>query len=79
VNVDGVCRLLEQRQYIEEKGRAGDRANPSSMARPNSSSTGWSGRTRRPATDRRVHAPIETANRLVEEMGFDVDESSEVS
>jgi hypothetical protein len=23
--------------------------------------------------------PIETANRLVEEMGFDVDESSEVS
>jgi len=41
VNVDGVVRLLEQRGYIEEKGRALDPVCPSSMARPSCSWTGW--------------------------------------
>jgi len=36
-----VVRLLEQRGYIEEKGRALDPVCPSSMARPSCSWTGW--------------------------------------
>jgi segregation and condensation protein B len=80
VNVDGVCRLLEQRQYIEEQGRAGGPGQPILYG------------TTELFLDRMALAslddlppieefmpPIETANRLVEEMGFDVDESSEVS
>jgi segregation and condensation protein B len=80
VNVDGVCRLLEQRQYIEETGRAGGPGQPILYG------------TTELFLDRMALAslndlppieafmpPIETANRLVEEMGFDVDESSEVS
>jgi segregation and condensation protein B len=80
VNVDGVCRLLEQRQYIEEKGRAGGPGQPILYG------------TTELFLDRMALAslndlppieefmpPIATANRLVEEMGFDIDESSEVS
>jgi segregation and condensation protein B len=80
VNVDGVCRLLEQRQYIEEVGRAGGPGQPILYG------------TTELFLDRMALAslsdlppieefmpPIETANRLVEEMGFDIDESSEVS
>jgi segregation and condensation protein B len=80
VNVDGVCRLLEQRQYIEEQGRAGGPGQPILYG------------TTELFLDRMALAslddlppieefmpPIETANRLVEEMGFDVDESTEVS
>jgi segregation and condensation protein B len=80
VNVDGVCRLLEQRQYIEEQGRAGGPGQPILYG------------TTELFLDRMALAslddlppieefmpPIETANRLVEEMGFDVDDSTEVS
>jgi segregation and condensation protein B len=80
VNVDGVCRLLEQRQYIEEVGRAGGPGQPILYG------------TTELFLDRMALAsledlppieefmpPIETANRLVEEMGFDVDDGAEVT
>jgi segregation and condensation protein B len=80
VNVDGVSRLLEQRGYIEEVGRAGGPGQPILYG------------TTELFLDRMALAtlsdlppieefmpPIEMANQLVDEMNFDVDESSEVS
>jgi segregation and condensation protein B len=80
VNVDGVSRLLEQRGYIEEVGRAGGPGQPILYG------------TTELFLDRMALAtlsdlppieefmpPIETANQLVDEMNFDIDESTEVS
>ncbi len=80
VNVDGVSRLLEQRGYIEEVGRAGGPGQPILYG------------TTELFLDRMALAtlsdlppieefmpPIETANQLVDEMNFGVDESTEVS
>jgi segregation and condensation protein B len=80
VNVDGVSRLLEQRGYIEEVGRAGGPGQPILYG------------TTELFLDRMALAtlsdlppieefmpPIETANELVDEMSFEVDESTEVS
>jgi segregation and condensation protein B len=80
VNVDGVSRLLEQRGYIQEVGRAGGPGQPILYG------------TTELFLDRMALAtlsdlppieefmpPIETANQLVDEMNFDVDESTEVS
>jgi segregation and condensation protein B len=80
VNVDGVSRLLEQRGYIEEVGRAGGPGQPILYG------------TTELFLDRMALAtlsdlppieefmpPIETANQLVDEMNFEVDESTEVS
>jgi segregation and condensation protein B len=80
VNVDGVSRLLEQRGYIEEVGRAGGPGQPILYG------------TTDLFLDRMALAtlsdlppieefmpPVETANQLVDEMNFEVDESTEVS
>jgi segregation and condensation protein B len=80
VNVDGVSRLLEQRGYIEEVGRAGGPGQPILYG------------TTELFLDRMALAtlsdlppieefmpPIETANQLVDEMNFEADESTEVS
>lgn len=80
VNVDGVSRLLEQRGYIEEVGRAGGPGQPILYG------------TTELFLDRMALAtlsdlppieefmpPIETANQLADEMNFEVDESTEVS
>jgi segregation and condensation protein B len=80
VNVDGVSRLLEQRGYIEEVGRAGGPGQPILYG------------TTELFLDRMALAtlsdlppieefmpPIETANQLVDEMNFEVDEGTEVS
>ena len=80
VNVDGVCRLLEQRQYIEETGRAGGPGQPILYGTTELflDRMGLAALEDLPPIEEFM-PPIETANRLVEEMGFDVDESSEVS
>lgn len=80
VNVDGVCRLLEQRQYIEEQGRAGGPGQPILYATTELflDRMGLASLRDLPPIEEFM-PPIDVANRLVEEMGFDVDESSEVS
>ena len=73
-------RLLEQRQYIEEKGRAGGPGQPILYGTTELflDRMGLAALEDLPPIEEFM-PPIETANRLVEEMGFDVDESSEVS
>jgi len=80
VNVDGVCRLLEQRQYIEETGRAGGPGQPILYGTTELflDRMGLASIKDLPPIEEFM-PPIETANRLVEEMGFDIDESTEVS
>jgi segregation and condensation protein B len=80
VNVDGVCRLLEQRQYIEETGRAGGPGQPILYGTTELflDRMGLASIQDLPPIEEFM-PPIETANRLVEEMGFDIDESTEVS
>jgi segregation and condensation protein B len=80
VNVDGVCRLLEQRQYIVEVGRAGGPGQPILYGTTELflDRMGLAALGDLPPIEEFM-PPIETANRLVEEMGFDVDEGSEVS
>ncbi len=80
VNVDGVCRLLEQRQYIEEVGRAGGPGQPILYGTTELflDRMGLASIGDLPPIEEFM-PPIETANRLVEVMGFDLDESAEVS
>jgi segregation and condensation protein B len=80
VNVDGVSRLLEQRQYIEEIGRAGGPGQPILYGTTELflDRMGLASLDDLPPIEEFM-PPIEMANQLVEEMGFDVDESSEVS
>jgi segregation and condensation protein B len=80
VNVDGVSRLLEQRQYIEEVGRAGGPGQPILYGTTELflDRMGLASLEDLPPIEEFM-PPIELANQLVEEMGFDVDESSEVS
>jgi segregation and condensation protein B len=80
VNVDGVSRLLEQRQYIEEIGRAGGPGQPILYGTTELflDRMGLASLEDLPPIEEFM-PPIEMANQMVEEMGFDVDESSEVS
>ena len=80
VNVDGVCRLLEQRQYIEEVGRAGGPGQPILYGTTELflDRMGLASLGDLPPIEEFM-PPIELANQLVAEMGFDLDESSEVS
>jgi segregation and condensation protein B len=80
VNVDGVSRLLEQRQYIEEIGRAGGPGQPILYGTTELflDRMGLASIGDLPPIEEFM-PPIEMANRLVEEMGFDLDDSSEVS
>jgi segregation and condensation protein B len=80
VNVDGVSRLLEQRQYIEEIGRAGGPGQPILYGTTELflDRMGLASLEDLPPIEEFM-PPIEMANQLVEEMGFDLDESSEVS
>jgi segregation and condensation protein B len=79
VNVDGVSRLLEQRQYIEEIGRAGGPGQPILYGTTELflDRMGLASLSDLPPIEEFM-PPIEIANRLVEEMGFDIDERSEV-
>ncbi|HUZ42226.1 MAG TPA: SMC-Scp complex subunit ScpB [Acidimicrobiales bacterium] len=80
VNVDGVSRLLEQRQYIEEVGRAGGPGQPILYGTTELflDRMGLASLEDLPPIEEFM-PPIEMANQMVEEMRFDVDESSEVS
>ncbi len=80
VNVDGVSRLLEQRQYIEEVGRAGGPGQPILYGTTELflDRMGLASLGDLPPIEEFM-PPIETANRLVDEMTLDVDDSSEVS
>lgn len=80
VNVDGVSRLLEQRQYIEEIGRAGGPGQPILYGTTELflDRMGLAALEDLPPIEEFM-PPIELANQMVEEMGFDVDESTEVS
>ncbi len=80
VNVDGVSRLLEQRGYIEEQGRAGGPGQPILYATTELflDRMGLSALRDLPPIEEFMPT-IETANQLVEEMDDDDNESSEVS
>lgn len=80
VNVDGVSRLLEQRGYIEEKGRAGGPGQPILYGTTELflDRMGLAALSDLPPIEEFM-PPIETANQLVDEMNDDDNESSEVS
>jgi segregation and condensation protein B len=80
VNVDGVSRLLEQRGYIEEKGRAGGPGQPILYGTTELflDRMGLAAVSDLPPIEEFM-PPIETANQLVDEMNDDDNESSEVS
>ena len=80
VNVDGVSRLLEQRGYIEEKGRAGGPGQPILYGTTELflDRMGLATLSDLPPIEEFM-PPIETANQLVDEMNDEENESSEVS
>jgi segregation and condensation protein B len=80
VNVDGVSRLLEQRGYIDEVGRAGGPGQPILYGTTELflDSMGLATLSDLPPIEEFM-PPIETANQLADEMNFDADDSSEVS
>ncbi len=80
VNVDGVSRLLEQRGYIEEKGRAGGPGQPILYGTTELflDRLGLATLSDLPPIEEFM-PPIETANQLVDEMNDDDSENSEVS
>ncbi|HEY5438428.1 MAG TPA: SMC-Scp complex subunit ScpB [Acidimicrobiales bacterium] len=80
VNVDGVSRLLEQRGYIEEQGRAGGPGQPILYGTTELflDRMGLATLSDLPPIEEFM-PPIETANRLVDEMNDEDNESSEVS
>lgn len=79
VNVDGVSRLLEQRGYVEEVGRAGGPGQPILYGTTELflDRMGLAALSDLPPIEEFM-PPIETANQLVDEMNYDVD-STEVS
>ena len=80
VNVDGVSRLLEQRGYIEETGRAGGPGQPILYGTTELflDRMGLATLAELPPIEEFM-PPVETAQELAEEMDFDVDDRSEVS
>jgi len=80
VNVDGVSRLLEQRGYIEEQGRAGGPGQPILYGTTELflDRMGLATLSDLPPIEEFM-PPIETANQLVDEMNDEDNESSEVS
>jgi segregation and condensation protein B len=80
VNVDGVSRLLEQRGYIEEQGRAGGPGQPILYGTTELflDRMGLATLNDLPPIEEFM-PPVETAHELAEEMDFDVEDPSEVS
>jgi segregation and condensation protein B len=80
VNVDGVSRLLEQRGYIEEKGRAGGPGQPILYGTTELFLDRMGLATIRdlPPVEEFM-PPIETANELVDEMAYGLDDGAGVS
>ncbi len=80
VNVDGVSRLLEQRGYIEEQGRAGGPGQPILYGTTELflDRMGLATLDDLPPIEEFM-PPVETAHQLAEEMDFDVEDPSEVS
>lgn len=80
VNVDGVSRLLEQRGYIEERGRAGGPGQPIMYGTTELflDRMGLAALSDLPPIEEFM-PPIDMANRLVDEMNDEDNESSEVS
>ena len=79
VNVDGVSRLLEQRGYIEEQGRAGGPGQPILYGTTELflDRMGLATLNDLPPIEEFMPA-VETAHELAEEMDFDVEDPSEV-
>jgi segregation and condensation protein B len=80
VNVDGVCRLLEQRGYIEECGRAAGPGQPILYATTESflDRMGLASISDLPPIEEFMPT-IETANELVDEMAGDIADLGEES
>ncbi len=80
VNVDGVVRLLEQRGYIVEVGRAGGPGQPILYGTTESflDRMGLASLRDLPPIEEFM-PPVETAHELADEMSYAIDESSEVS
>jgi segregation and condensation protein B len=80
VNVDGVSRLLEQRGYIEEQGRAGGPGQPILYGTTELflDRMGLALISDLPPIEEFM-PPIETANEIVDELAYGVDDSTEVS
>ena len=80
VNVDGVSRLLEQRGYIEEVGRAGGPGQPILYGTTELflDRMGLATLSDLPPIEEFM-PPVETAHELAEELDFDVDDPNEVS
>ena len=79
VNVDGVSRLLEQRGYIEEQGRAGGPGQPILYGTTELflDRMGLATLNDLPPIEEFMPA-VETAHELADEMDFDVEDPSEV-
>ena len=80
VNVDGVSRLLEQRGYIEEKGRAGGPGQPILYGTTELflDRMGLASLTDLPPIEEFM-PPIETANEMADELNFGADDAEVVS
>jgi len=80
VNVDGVSRLLEQRGYIEEKGRAGGPGQPILYGTTDLflDRLGLATLDDLPPIEEFM-PPVETANELADDMMLDAESSTEVS
>jgi segregation and condensation protein B len=80
VNVDGVSRLLEQRGYIEEKGRAGGPGQPILYGTTELFLDRMGLATIRDLPPiEEFMPPIEIANELVDEMAYGLDDEAGVS
>jgi segregation and condensation protein B len=80
VNVDGVSRLLEQRGYIEEKGRAGGPGQPILYGTTELFLDRMGLATIRDLPPiEEFMPPIETANELVDERAYGLDDGAGVS
>ncbi len=80
VNVDGVSRLLEQRGYIEEVGRAGGPGQPILYGTTELflDRMGLAAISDLPPIEEFM-PPVDIAHAIADELAFGVDESSEVS
>ena len=80
VNVDGVSRLLEQRGYIEERGRAGGPGQPILYGTTEFflDRMGLATIDDLPPIEEFM-PPIETANQIADEMSYGIDDTTEVS
>jgi len=80
VNVDGVSRLLEQRGYIEEKGRAGGPGQPILYGTTELflDRMGLAGLSDLPPIEEFM-PPVETAHEMADELNFSADDAEVVS